>query len=367
MAPPTTTPSRNATMNDRLTAEIERIRSNSSIPALDEAAVKQGVILRVLNALGWDTFDIEEVKPEHSVGSRKVDYALRLDGRDRVFLEAKRPSEDLGNHAPQLLDYSFREGVPLAVLTNGLTWWFYLPLQEGSWEERRFSVIELRHPDVSQTTDSLIDFLSKESVRSGVAVGLAEGNLYRLWQDKKIEEALPKAWNQLITDPDDQFLALLNQKVMELCGFGASLDQIKRFLSGLPKSTPTPLMSIPFPTPTQFGMQGPDSRYPHRSKGPNPVSFMFCGERFEVRYWSNVLVRLGEAVYERHRTEFSKVGRLGGWHLDGNSTPANRPKPIGDSGWYVYTNRTKDQLKSMCHKLLIQFGYSPDDLQIETT
>ena len=166
----TRAPSRYATMNDRLTAEIERIRSDKSIPALDEASVKQGVILRILNALGWDTFDIDDVKPEHSVGGRRVDYALRRGGRNKVFLEAKRPNEDLVNHAPQLLDYSFREGVSLAVLTTGLNWWFYLPLREGSWEERRFDVIDLRNGEVSQAADRFIDFLSRDNVRSGTAV-----------------------------------------------------------------------------------------------------------------------------------------------------------------------------------------------------
>ena len=77
-------------MKGHLTAEIERVRSDKSIPALDEASVKQGVILRILNALGWDTFDIEEVKPEHSVGGRRVDYALRPDGAYKVFLDTKR-------------------------------------------------------------------------------------------------------------------------------------------------------------------------------------------------------------------------------------------------------------------------------------
>ena len=118
-------------MKTRLKEVIERVRSDKTIPALDEANVKQGVILRILNALGWDTFDIEEVRPEHSVGSRRVDYVLRPDGRNKVFLEAKRPNEDLSNHAPQLLDYSFREGVSLAVLTNGLTGGFICPCEKA--------------------------------------------------------------------------------------------------------------------------------------------------------------------------------------------------------------------------------------------
>ena len=354
-------------MNDRLTAEIERIRSITSISSLDEANVKMGVILPVLQALGWNPFDIEEVKPEHSVGGGNVDYSLRLDGDDRVFVEVKRPRENLKVHQEQLLRYAFAQGVPIAVLTNGLDWWFYLPSGGGTWEERRFSVIELHNPDVSQAVDGLIDFLSKENVRSGFAVGYAEGILGKLWQDKRIEEALPRAWDQLVTDPDNQLLAMLNQKVMELCGFEASLDQIKRFLVNLPKPVPTPRILTSPLTPSQPSVQGLGDQRTHKHGKTSPVSFTFCGERVEVKYWSHVLVRLGEAVYKRHGGDFSKVHTLGSWHPVGQSSPNNRPKPIADSGWIVNTNRPATEIVSMCHHLLSLFGYSPDDLQIETT
>ena len=364
---PTRDPSRYSTMHNRLTTEIERIRADKSIPTLDEASVKQGVILRILNALGWDTFDIEEVRPEHSVGSRRVDYVLRPDGRNKVFLEAKRPNEDLGNHAPQLLDYSFREGVSLAVLTNGLNWWFYLPLREGSWDERRFGVIDLRNQDISQTADSLIDFLSRENVRSGTAVQHAESHLANLWKARRIDETLPRAWKQLIADPDDLLVELLNEKVKELCGWEADLAQVKRFLSD--SMNLTHAQSIPTRPliPPQPRMQELGDQHTRRRKSPSPVSFTFCGERFGVKTWSEILTKLGGIVYGRHRSEFSKVSTLGGWHSAGKLSPTSRPKPIGDSGWYVSTNMDRDQLKSMCHKLLAKFRYREQDLVIETT
>ena len=130
-----------------------------------------------------------------------------------------------------------------------MNWWFYLPLQAGSWEERRFTVIDLQNPDVSQTTDSLIDFLSKDNVRSGYAVGYAESLLDKLWKDKEIEKALPKAWNKLIADPPDQLVALLNQRVMELCGWGANPDKLKHFLTNLSKPTHAPQNPTPPPFP----------------------------------------------------------------------------------------------------------------------
>lgn len=285
-------------MNERLTAEIERIRSDKSIPTLDEDNVKRVAIEPILRELGWNIYDTKEFRSEYNVSGGKVDYSLRLENMTKVFLEAKKPREELGKHQRQLLEYAFEMGVSLAVLTNGLTWWFYLPLQERSWEERRFSVIELRNPDVSQTTGRLMDFLSRENVHNGVAVGLAEGNLYRLWQDKKIKEVLPKVWDQIITDPDDQLLALLNQKVMKMCGFGVDLDQIKRFLAGLPKPASTLPVSTLLHTTSQPSVREPATQYRRKSKSPSPESITFLGERFEVRYWSDVLVRLGEAVYK---------------------------------------------------------------------
>ena len=60
-----------------------------------------------------------------------------------MFIEVKRARVNLEDHQQQLLEYCFQEGVRLAVLTNGRTWWLYLPLQAGSWEQRRFLTIDL--------------------------------------------------------------------------------------------------------------------------------------------------------------------------------------------------------------------------------
>ena len=178
--PPTRDPSKDATMLDRLTAEIERIRSDKSIPTLDEDNVKRVAIEPILKELGWNTYDTKEFRSEYKLSGGKVDYALRLEYETKVFLEAKNPREELAKHQRQLLEYAFEQGVLLAVLTNGLEWWFYLSLRAVSWEQRRFDVIDLRTQDVSQTAGSLIDFLSRENIRSGVAVAYAESLLDRI-------------------------------------------------------------------------------------------------------------------------------------------------------------------------------------------
>src|SRR3990167_8709609 len=64
---------------------------------------------------------------------------LKISGKDRVFIEAKKAGEELDGHEQQLLDYSFKKGIKIAVLTNGFEWWFYLPLSEVSWNKESFT------------------------------------------------------------------------------------------------------------------------------------------------------------------------------------------------------------------------------------
>jgi hypothetical protein len=194
---------------------IADLRSNSLINSFDEATTKQAIILRLLSALRWNIFDTSEVQPEYSVSSKRVDYSLRINNTNKVFLEVKKVSEDLENHQEQLLNYSFQEGVKLAILTNGITWWFYLPLNEGNWEQRRFYAIDIIQQDPSDISSKFIDFLGKESVKNEVAVKKAEQIYKGQVKDIEIKRNLPRAWNKLISEPDDLLVDLINDGVVK--------------------------------------------------------------------------------------------------------------------------------------------------------
>src|SRR5574337_247022 len=57
----------------------------------NEAAVSQGIILRLLGALGWPTYDTQVVCPEYSLSGRRVDYALCHPANKPVaFIEVKQ-------------------------------------------------------------------------------------------------------------------------------------------------------------------------------------------------------------------------------------------------------------------------------------
>lgn len=76
---------------------MKRLNPTKIFPQLDEATIKQTVILRILNSLG-EIFEPEEVYQEYPVNGIKVDYSLRSNNKDRVIIEAKEIGEDLEKH-----------------------------------------------------------------------------------------------------------------------------------------------------------------------------------------------------------------------------------------------------------------------------
>jgi predicted type IV restriction endonuclease len=128
---------------------LNRLRQDQGLFLAGEEAVRQGAILPVLARLGWDRDNVREVVPEFAVGNGRVDYCLKVEERNAAFVEVKRTNQDLEQHQEQLLEYAFRVGVEIAALTNGLSWWLYLPLAEGRWDQRKFFTIDIQQQDSS--------------------------------------------------------------------------------------------------------------------------------------------------------------------------------------------------------------------------
>ncbi len=94
----------------------------SDNPLMNEPNTKVKVITPFLELLGWDiNFDVELEYPV-KVGSKtaKVDYALLLEGKPTVFVEAKGFDSDIGeDESSQAISYGRIEGVTWAAVTNG--------------------------------------------------------------------------------------------------------------------------------------------------------------------------------------------------------------------------------------------------------
>ena len=217
-------------MIEELITFIENLKRNPNLSKFDEASTKQGIILPILHLLGWETYNIDEVKPEYSVENRRVDYSLRLNDTNEVFIEAKGAGASLENHEEQLLDYAFRQGVELAALTNGITWSLYLPTKKGDWKARKFYTIDVIQQESKDAAQKFVDLLSKGNVQSGNSLQNAESIYKGRLKKVKIEETLPQAWNKIIAEPDALLIDLVAETTEKLCGFKPEVNDVKQFL-----------------------------------------------------------------------------------------------------------------------------------------
>ncbi len=106
--------------------EVERlVKKFKSLSAAErrnynEAATRQGFILPLFHALGWDTANPAEVSPEEKVSRGWVDFSFRLSNIPRFFLETKKITEDLNDPrwVKQAIDYAWTKSVTWAVLSD---------------------------------------------------------------------------------------------------------------------------------------------------------------------------------------------------------------------------------------------------------
>jgi hypothetical protein len=86
----------------------------------NEPATRQEFILPLFRALGWNVDDAREVSPEEKVSRGFVDFAFRVGGIPRFFLETKKILTDLEDPrwAQQTINYAWLKGVTWAVLTD---------------------------------------------------------------------------------------------------------------------------------------------------------------------------------------------------------------------------------------------------------
>ena len=143
----------------------------------NETAVRQGIVDRLLNALGWQTFDTQSVFPEYPIDGGRVDYALcHPPEKPLVFIEVKRVGNIEGAER-QLFEYAFHEGVPILILTDGQKWRFFHPAGSGSYQERLVQELDLIADGSEESSECLFKYLTYSAVQAGIAGQLIAGGL----------------------------------------------------------------------------------------------------------------------------------------------------------------------------------------------
>ena len=178
--------------------------------------------------------------------------------------------------------------------------------------------------------------------------------------------ALPKAWNQLVNEPDDLLVELVAEKVKELCKHKPDEDEVEQFLS-------THLQNIKITQPPMGRKPDPPPKpKPSGSmKGKKPTAFTFNGTSYKVTSWSRMLVRTCEVVHSEQRSRFEEVlsfkrGRTPDFSREQSDFKHPRPaREINKTGIFVNTCKNADQIIQTAKNLIAHFGYDENALHID--
>jgi len=208
----------------------------------NEQAISQGIVLRLLQDLGWNTWDTSIVWPEFQTGEGRADFALcHPASKPAVFIEVKQPG-GAENGIRQALEYAFHTGVPLIVLTDGKTWSFYLPAEQGSYEDRRVYKLDLFERPSIEAAVTLQRYLERSRIESGDALETARKEYRSRSRRSQARGAIPDAWRELVEKGDEMLVEILASAVESKAGVRPEVDDVAEFLAGLGRVllTPTP-------------------------------------------------------------------------------------------------------------------------------
>ena len=120
--------------------------------------------------------------------------------------------------------------MPLAILTNGILWWFYLSSKEVDWSKRKFCEIDINKDKLETVAEKIEKLLSQENIRSGYSIDYANQLYQDRGNEREIEDRFPDAWNKVISEPHPSLLSLLSEATETLCRRKPSEDEIKKCL-----------------------------------------------------------------------------------------------------------------------------------------
>jgi hypothetical protein len=174
-----------------------------------EEATKTSFILPLLQILGYDIFNPQELMAEavSDIGAKKgekVDYLLCKDKSPILIIECKKWTENLNSHVSQLVRYFHTSKSKFSLLTNGIEYQFFSDLDQPNIMDAipffTFNLLNFNESDL----DNLILF-SKSSFSEATITELAESLKYL----SKIKNVILKE----LSEPSKEFSELIIRQV----------------------------------------------------------------------------------------------------------------------------------------------------------
>jgi hypothetical protein len=282
---------------------------------------------------------------------------LRNKKLDTIFISVQKVAADLDRHQKEILDSAIAEGVKIAVLTNGVNWWFYLAFQEGAPEQRKFYAFDLLKQKPNEVASKIITLLEKNNVCSGKALNKAE-SMHHARQTRVIDKSMTEAWQKLLNRPPEALIQLINETFEKISGFRAEERVIEKYLAAWARGESCEeIIDLKEP------VAAPAKSY----KGRTIKSFKFKSHGKTVESWDRFLVALCELLASKYSHDLEKLL----WHAVDNKfffrdNPEELRLPLNIEGTnlYVETALNPDDTVKVARSVLEAFGHSGSELDI---
>lgn len=293
-----------------------------------EEATKNSLVLPFIQLLGYDIFDPTEVIPEFKVdvgtkGCEWVDYALFHSGKPALLIECRAyGSSHSDAHLSQLLDFLKVKNTKFGLLTDGISYSFYLDLDHQNVQESvPFFEIDILDYKESQI-NKLIQFTKSEFNE--------EKSVARVYRQKYLE-AIQNRIAQEFTDPSDDFVRFIMRSEFSGSFTKQDVDHLRPFVReafikivdecDASRSNPAPYFaeSAIEPAPANHSTEQINwtsiSQVSHVTHRDPPTSMKFGeSESQPIDYWREVLLEVTDWLV--------RTGRL-----------SRKDLPIGGSGY----------------------------------
>ena len=293
-------------LSELVNALAKRIQEHRDTLRRNEAATRYTLIDPLLRRLGWDLSDPDQFLPEYGVDNKYLDYAMLLQNKPYLIVEAKKLDEPLSNALDQVASYYFRTGAPYLVLTNGNDW--------NGYEGRRL-VFKFR---VTDRSASVLELL-----------WLWRGN----FMGKTTQPKLHRRPDVPDVDP---------------------VDDVARLPSTPPPQSGTPL---------------PEVAYVKGMPPPRLLVFPDGATRDVSRSWATVQVATAQWLFDAGKIVELPLANKQGTHL-ANRTPRRRdgkdfhqPKKIGPDLWIDLNLGPANHLRR-AQEMLKACGISPETVRL---
>ena len=367
-------------MQESLVRAIKEIRGRLKEGIFaNEAEISGSVVRRLLKTLGWDVWNPRVVTPEFSIkretdsprGKPKaVDYALCYPpDKPSVLIEVKGVGKANARGEEQLFEYCFTQGVPLAVLTDGRSWRFFLPSGQGRFEERCFATVNLEDSDIDESAKIISRYLAFEDVRAGEAQRRAQEDYYAFRRQNDAAANFEKVWVELLREPPEVLKDWFCKRVEQTSDVRPDPRRVEEFIRdqarkiGAASDRQTP----------PSDRQGTIEPVSEPDKGQQEkFSFTFRGQTERFSKGKELLVGVFERLLQEDAQLYEKLEpRLKGrtrqyLARDRSAIYPNNPKPAKtqsaslSNGWWIGThsdNSTKrEQIQKACQVAGIKFG-----------